>query len=55
MVWPAGWLGKPGVPATGPSLEKSVAPLRSSVVEPMQYGKLIPVGDAAHIVPPTCA
>ena len=40
---------------TGPSLEKSIAPLRSYVVEPMQYGKLFLVGDAAHIVPPTGA
>ncbi|MEP0201731.1 MAG: 4-hydroxybenzoate 3-monooxygenase [Halioglobus sp.] len=40
---------------TGPSLEKSVAPLRSFVCEPMQYGKLFLVGDAAHIVPPTGA
>ncbi|WXL25477.1 4-hydroxybenzoate 3-monooxygenase [Ectopseudomonas mendocina] len=40
---------------TGPSLEKSIAPLRSYVVEPMQYGKLFMVGDAAHIVPPTGA
>lgn len=40
---------------TGDSLEKSVAPLRSYVVEPMQYGKLFLVGDAAHIVPPTGA
>ena len=40
---------------TGPSLEKSIAPLRSLVVEPMQYGKLFLVGDAAHIVPPTGA
>ena len=40
---------------TGPSLEKSIAPLRSFVVEPMQYGKLFLVGDAAHIVPPTGA
>ncbi|ABP79181.1 p-hydroxybenzoate hydroxylase [Stutzerimonas stutzeri A1501] len=40
---------------TGPSLEKSIAPLRSSVVEPMQYGHLFLVGDAAHIVPPTGA
>lgn len=40
---------------TGPSLEKSIAPLRSHVVEPMQYGKLFLVGDAAHIVPPTGA
>ena len=40
---------------TGPSLEKSIAPLRSFVVEPMQHGKLFLVGDAAHIVPPTGA
>lgn len=40
---------------TGPSLEKSIAPLRSYVVEPMQHGKLFLVGDAAHIVPPTGA
>lgn len=40
---------------TGPSLEKSVAPLRSFVVEPIQYGRLFLVGDAAHIVPPTGA
>lgn len=40
---------------TGDSLEKSVAPLRSYVVEPMQYGRLFLVGDAAHIVPPTGA
>ena len=40
---------------TGPSLEKSIAPLRSFVVEPMQYGNLFLVGDAAHIVPPTGA
>ncbi|WOE78614.1 4-hydroxybenzoate 3-monooxygenase [Pseudomonas protegens] len=40
---------------TGPALEKSIAPLRSYVVEPMQYGKLFLVGDAAHIVPPTGA
>lgn len=40
---------------TGPSLEKSIAPLRSYVVEPMQYGKMFLVGDAAHIVPPTGA
>ena len=40
---------------TGPSLEKSIAPLRSWVIEPMQYGKLFLVGDAAHIVPPTGA
>ncbi|MFK2910991.1 4-hydroxybenzoate 3-monooxygenase [Pseudomonas sp. 3HC3] len=40
---------------TGPALEKSIAPLRSLVVEPMQYGHLFLVGDAAHIVPPTGA
>jgi p-hydroxybenzoate 3-monooxygenase len=40
---------------TGPSLEKSIAPLRSFVAEPMQYGKMFLVGDAAHIVPPTGA
>ena len=40
---------------TGPSIEKSIAPLRSFVVEPLQYGKLFLVGDAAHIVPPTGA
>ena len=40
---------------TGPALEKSIAPLRSLVVEPMQHGRLFLVGDAAHIVPPTGA
>ncbi|MBA1202750.1 4-hydroxybenzoate 3-monooxygenase [Pseudomonas capeferrum] len=40
---------------TGPALEKSIAPLRSHVVEPMQYGRLFLLGDAAHIVPPTGA
>ncbi|KEZ78622.1 4-hydroxybenzoate 3-monooxygenase [Salinisphaera hydrothermalis] len=40
---------------TGPSIEKSVAPLRSFVAEPMQHGRLILLGDAAHIVPPTGA
>ncbi|WP_460415620.1 4-hydroxybenzoate 3-monooxygenase [Pseudomonas sp. microsymbiont 2] len=40
---------------TGPALEKSIAPLRSQVVEPMQHGRLFLVGDAAHIVPPTGA
>ncbi len=39
----------------GPSLEKSIAPLRSFVVEPMRFGRLFLVGDAAHIVPPTGA
>lgn len=40
---------------TGKSIEKSIAPLRSFVCEPMQFGKLFLVGDAAHIVPPTGA
>ena len=40
---------------TGPSIEKSIAPLRSQVIEPMQYGHLFLAGDAAHIVPPTGA
>jgi p-hydroxybenzoate 3-monooxygenase len=40
---------------TGPSIEKSVAPLRSSVTEPMRHGRLFLAGDAAHIVPPTGA
>lgn len=40
---------------TGASIEKSIAPLRSFVAEPMQYGRLFLVGDAAHIVPPTGA
>ena len=40
---------------TGPSIEKSIAPLRSFVVEPMQHGRLFLLGDAAHIVPPTGA
>jgi p-hydroxybenzoate 3-monooxygenase len=41
--------------ATGPSIEKSVAPLRSFVCEPMRWGRLFLAGDAAHIVPPTGA
>jgi p-hydroxybenzoate 3-monooxygenase len=40
---------------TGPSIEKSIAPLRSFVAEPMRIGRLLLAGDAAHIVPPTGA
>jgi p-hydroxybenzoate 3-monooxygenase len=40
---------------TGPSIEKSIAPLRSFVAEPMRHGTLFLAGDAAHIVPPTGA
>ena len=40
---------------TGPSIEKSIAPLRSFVAEPLRFGKLFLAGDAAHIVPPTGA
>lgn len=40
---------------TGPSLEKSIAPLRSLVTEPMRFGRMFLAGDAAHIVPPTGA
>ncbi|MGJ7491351.1 4-hydroxybenzoate 3-monooxygenase [Variovorax sp. ZT4R33] len=40
---------------TGPSLEKSIAPLRSFVAEPLRFGSLFLAGDAAHIVPPTGA
>ena len=41
--------------AVGPSIEKSIAPLRSFVAEPMRFGRLFLAGDAAHIVPPTGA
>ena len=40
---------------TGPAIEKSIAPLRSFVAEPMRWGRLLLAGDAAHIVPPTGA
>ena len=40
---------------TGPSIEKSIAPLRSFVTEPMRFGRMFLTGDAAHIVPPTGA
>jgi p-hydroxybenzoate 3-monooxygenase len=40
---------------TGPSIERSLTPLRSFVAEPMRYGRLVLAGDAAHIVPPTGA
>ncbi|MHB2168656.1 4-hydroxybenzoate 3-monooxygenase [Alsobacter sp. R-9] len=40
---------------TGPSIEKSVAPLRSFVAEPLRFGRLLLAGDAGHIVPPTGA
>jgi len=49
-------LGSAAVSMTrGPSIEKSIAPLRSFVAEPMRYGNLFLAGDAAHIVPPTGA
>jgi p-hydroxybenzoate 3-monooxygenase len=40
---------------TGPAIEKSIAPLRSFVTEPMRFGRLFLAGDAGHIVPPTGA
>jgi p-hydroxybenzoate 3-monooxygenase len=40
---------------TGPTIEKSIAPLRSFVAEPLRYGNMFLAGDAAHIVPPTGA
>jgi p-hydroxybenzoate 3-monooxygenase len=45
----------PRAPITGPSIEKSIAPLRSFVAEPMRFGRLFLARDAAHIVPPTGA
>ena len=45
----------PAALVTGPSIEKSIAPLRSFVAEPMRFGRLFLAGDAAHIVPPTGA
>ena len=56
-MWRAGsQLTAPSVAClTGPSIEKSIAPLRSFVAEPMQYGALFLAGDAAYIVPPTGA
>ncbi|PZU91281.1 MAG: 4-hydroxybenzoate 3-monooxygenase [Chelatococcus sp.] len=44
-----------GAVTAGPSLEKSIAPLRSFVAEPLRFGRLFLAGDAAHIVPPTGA
>ena len=40
---------------TGPSIEKSIAPIRSFISEPMRFGRLLLAGDTAHIVPPTGA
>ncbi len=40
---------------TGPTIEKSIVPLRSFIVEPMQYGRMYLAGDAAHVLPPTGA
>src|SRR5262249_55201597 len=42
-------------PLPGPSIEKSIAPLRSFVAEPMRFGRMFLAGDASHIVPPTGA
>ena len=53
---PAAWTTTPRERlVTGPSIEKSIAPLRSFVAEPMRFGRLFLAGDAAHIVPPTGA
>jgi p-hydroxybenzoate 3-monooxygenase len=46
--------GGPHIPV-GPVLQKGITPMRSFVVEPMQYGRLFLAGDSAHIVPPTGA
>ena len=46
---------RPSASSPGPSIEKSIAPLRSFVAEPMRHGRLFLAGDAAHIVPPTGA
>lgn len=48
-------LGPQAAVVRGPSFEKSIAPLRSFVSEPMRHGRLVLAGDAAHIVPPTGA
>jgi p-hydroxybenzoate 3-monooxygenase len=47
--------GTAGALVTGPSIEKSIAPLRSFVAEPLRFGRLFLAGDAGHIVPPTGA
>jgi hypothetical protein len=52
---PAAWTRGREKLVTGPSIEKSIAPLRSFVAEPMRFGRLFLAGDAAHIVPPTGA
>jgi p-hydroxybenzoate 3-monooxygenase len=52
LRFPTHWANKI---VTGRAIEKSIAPLRSFVTEPMQYGRLFLAGDAAHIVPPTGA